>query len=98
EGMPIAGASGSVKLSDGSEVHVMTDVRGEVSLTDVPKGPYTFKLDEVPEGTGKKPPHGHGPGSVGDGPGGLPGGPGGGMHGHGRPGGPDTGPGPGPGT
>jgi phage protein D len=61
EGNPIPGATGSVKLSDGSEVHVMTDVLGEVNLTDVPKGAYTFKLDEIPAGTGKKPGGGPGP-------------------------------------
>ena len=38
--------SGSVKLSDGKEVAVMTDVKGEVHLTDVPAGGYTFKLDD----------------------------------------------------
>ena len=50
EGNPIAGASGSVELSDGSTVTVMTDVKGEVHLTDVPVGEYKFKLDD--EGTG----------------------------------------------
>ena len=35
-GNPITGASGSVELSDGKSVKVMTDVKGEVHLTDVP--------------------------------------------------------------
>ena len=46
-GNPLSGASGSVKLSDGSEVRVMTDVRGEVQLTDVPEGEYTLTLEDA---------------------------------------------------
>src|SRR5207249_3424560 len=52
-GNPISGASGTVTLSDGSAVTVMTDVKGEVHLTDVPVGQYTLKLDdEGSAGTG----------------------------------------------
>jgi len=45
-GNPVTGASGTVELSDGSSVTVMTDVKGEVHLTDVPVGSYKFKLDD----------------------------------------------------
>ena len=44
-GNPVTGASGKVKLSDGNQVVVMTDSRGEVHLTDVPEGDYKFILD-----------------------------------------------------
>jgi len=50
EGDPVTGASGTVTLSDGTEIVVMTDGKGEVHLTDVPPGQYTFKLDD--EGSG----------------------------------------------
>jgi len=46
-GNPIVGAPGKVTLSDGSQVPVMTDAKGEVHLTDVVEGPYTFKLDDA---------------------------------------------------
>lgn len=49
-GNPLSGAKGTVTLSDGAEIAVMTDVAGEIQLTDVPAGEYTFKLDD--EGSG----------------------------------------------
>jgi outer membrane protein OmpA-like peptidoglycan-associated protein len=55
EGNPVTGASGTVTLSDGTEIVVMTDGKGEVHLTDVPPGQYTFKLDD--EGSGASPAH-----------------------------------------
>ncbi len=42
---PVAGATGSIKLSDGTEHAVLTDANGEVRFDDVPTGEYTFKLD-----------------------------------------------------
>jgi uncharacterized protein len=45
-GQPYKGASGSITLSDGTVMTVMTDANGEIRLTDVPGGKYTFKLDE----------------------------------------------------
>ncbi|HUJ27373.1 MAG TPA: hypothetical protein VLW85_15215, partial [Myxococcales bacterium] len=50
-GHPITGANATITLSDGKDVHVMTDVKGEVHLTDVPEGKYTFKLDTAPATT-----------------------------------------------
>jgi len=47
-GNPMVGAAGTVKLSDGAEIRVMTDGAGEVHLTDVSPGEYTFKLDDEP--------------------------------------------------
>src|SRR5712664_1749041 len=55
EGNPVTGASGTVTLSDGTEIVVMTDGKGEVHLTDVPPGEYTFKLDD--EGSGASAAH-----------------------------------------
>lgn len=46
EGNPVSGARGTVTLSDGAQIAVTTDSAGEVVLTDVPAGEYTFKLDE----------------------------------------------------
>jgi outer membrane protein OmpA-like peptidoglycan-associated protein/phage protein D len=61
EGNPVSGARGTVTLSDGAEIPVMTDVAGEIQLTDVPEGEYTFKLDD--EGSGLEPiPEPKGPG------------------------------------
>src|SRR5712671_220965 len=54
EGAPVAGASGKVKLSDGSEIAVTTDAEGNVHLEDVPKGEYTFTL-EAPAAGGATP-------------------------------------------
>ena len=54
-GNPIAGASGKVTLADGFEIEVMTDAAGEVHLTDVPSGEYTFELDEE-KGEGEEKP------------------------------------------
>src|SRR6266403_1612860 len=55
QGDPVTGASGTVTLSDGTEIVVMTDGKGEVHLTDVPPGQYTFKLDD--EGSGASAAH-----------------------------------------
>jgi outer membrane protein OmpA-like peptidoglycan-associated protein len=44
-GNPLTGRSGTVTFSDGSQMVVMTDADGEIQLTDVPGGKYTFKLD-----------------------------------------------------
>ena len=44
-GNPLTGRSGTITLSDGSQMVVMTDADGEIQLTDVPGGKYTFKLD-----------------------------------------------------
>jgi outer membrane protein OmpA-like peptidoglycan-associated protein/phage protein D len=46
EGNPVSGAAGTVTLEDGAEIPVTTDAAGEVVLTDVPAGEYTFKLDD----------------------------------------------------
>jgi hypothetical protein len=51
QGQPSAGAAGTVTLSDGTVMKVMTDAHGQVRLTDVPGGKYTFKLDD-PKGAG----------------------------------------------
>jgi hypothetical protein len=55
KGVPLSGASGKVTFSDGTEVVVMTDAHGEVHLTDVPAGSYTFKLDEDVQPPAPKP-------------------------------------------
>ena len=55
-GNPVSGASGKVTLSDGAELVVMTDSNGEVHLTDVPPGQYTFKLDDEGSGWDAPPP------------------------------------------
>jgi len=54
EGAPLVGATGKVKLSDGTEIAVTTDADGRVHLEDVPKGEYTFTLD-TPKGGGVAP-------------------------------------------
>src|SRR6266436_531511 len=60
-GNPVTGASGTVTLSDGTGIAVMTDGKGEVHLTDVPPGEYTFKLDD--EGSGALPDAAESPGA-----------------------------------
>jgi phage protein D len=62
QGQPCAGAAGTVTLSDGTVMKVMTDAHGQVRLTDVPGGKYTFKLDD-PKGAGSA---GESTGSAGD--------------------------------
>jgi outer membrane protein OmpA-like peptidoglycan-associated protein/phage protein D len=56
EGNPVSGAPGTVTLGDGAEIQVMTDSGGEVVLTDVPAGEYTFKLDDEEGGVEAKGP------------------------------------------
>ncbi|MGZ6125703.1 MAG: contractile injection system protein, VgrG/Pvc8 family, partial [Myxococcales bacterium] len=56
DGNPVSGAPGTVTLDDGAEIKVMTDSAGEVVLTDVPAGEYTFKLDEEAGGVEAKGP------------------------------------------
>jgi len=53
-GHPVTNAIGTVALSDGAEIGVMTDDAGEIHLTDVPPGEYTFKLES--EGRGREEP------------------------------------------
>jgi len=52
-GHPVTNATGTVMLSDGAEIGVMTDDAGEIHLTDVPPGEYTFKLESEGRGPGE---------------------------------------------
>jgi hypothetical protein len=52
DGRPLAGMSGKIKFADGTEIAVITDAEGRVRLDDVPKGEYTFTLDQPKDDDG----------------------------------------------